>query len=49
MSYNEMNPDESDALSGFRHESLQPVDAIIIVGTRLKIGDLKKVHFQPGN
>ncbi|KAF1964745.1 DHS-like NAD/FAD-binding domain-containing protein, partial [Bimuria novae-zelandiae CBS 107.79] len=39
--YGECNPDESEILAAFNNDLHQPVDAVIIVGTRLEIGDLR--------
>lgn len=39
--YNEPNPDDSEALVAFNDDLSRPVDAVVIVGTRLQIGDLR--------
>ena len=39
--YNELHPDESEILATFNSDLRQSVDAVIIMGTRLQIGDLR--------
>ena len=39
--YNELNPDDSEALAAFNDDLSRPVDAVVIVGTRLQISDLR--------
>ena len=39
--YGEYSPQESEILTAFNDDLHQPVDAVIMVGTRLEIGDLR--------
>ncbi|KAH7111075.1 DHS-like NAD/FAD-binding domain-containing protein [Dendryphion nanum] len=39
--YNEPNPDDSEAMAAFNDDLSRPVDAVVVVGTRLQIGDLR--------
>ncbi|KAF2190365.1 DHS-like NAD/FAD-binding domain-containing protein, partial [Zopfia rhizophila CBS 207.26] len=40
--YGESSPDESEITDAFKHDLRQPVDAVIIVGTRLLIPSLRR-------
>lgn len=40
--YGEDSPDESDFLDAFKRDLQQPIDALIIVGTRLRVHSLKQ-------
>lgn len=39
--YGECSPEESEILAAFNKDLYHPVDAVILVGTRLEIGDLR--------